>query len=253
MPEDRFGDLGPGDGRSAAERFEEEDRLRPEPDTPPRRPEAPRSGNKYAWAVGIVMLMGIGVLLLTTALPNTGAGLVGPPKGQVVPDFAAPLATGDVSCDDDDNDCAANVCQRAEECSEQAGRRPACQLRSESIFNVCQARERPLVLTFLVTEGADCEPQVDRVERMRAEFPGVSFAAVMSGEGRDEVERVARRRGWGLPVAVDRDGALQNLYGLGVCPSTVFAYEGGRVRTTELGNLTEDELRAQVRRIVGSG
>lgn len=184
MPEDRFGDLGSGERRSAAERFEEEDRLRPEPDVAPTRPEVPRSGNKYAWAVGIVMLMGIGVLLLTTALPNTGAGLRGPAKGEVVPDFAAPLATGDVSCDDDDDDCAANVCQRADECSEQAGSRPACQLRSESIFNVCEARERPMVLTFLVTEGADCEPQVDRVERMRAEFPGVSFAAVVSGEGR---------------------------------------------------------------------
>lgn len=253
MPEDRFGDLGSADRRSAAERFEEEDRLRPEPDTPPKRPEVPRTHNKYAWVAGILMLMGIGVLLLTTALPNTGAGLRGPAKGQVVPDFAAPLATGDISCDDDDDDCAANVCQRADECSEQSGSQPACRLRSESIFNVCEARERPMVLTFLVTEGADCEPQVDRVERMRAEFPGVSFAAVVSGEGRGEVERIARRRGWDMPVAVDRDGALQNLYGLGVCPSTVFAYEGGRVRTTELGNLTEDELRAQVRRIVRPG
>lgn len=249
MPEDRFGDLGEGQRRSAAERFEEEDRLRPEPDLPPRRPEVPRAGNKYAWVVGILMLMGIGVLLLTTALPNTGAGLRGPARGQVIPDFAAPLASGNVSCDDSDDNCAANVCQRAEECSEQAGSRPACELRSESIFNVCDARRRPLVLTFLVAAGADCEPQVDRVERMRSEFPGVAFATVLSGEPRSEVEQVAKRRGWGMPVAVDRDGALQNLYGLGVCPSTVFAYPGGRVRTTKLGNLTEDQLRAQVRKI----
>jgi hypothetical protein len=253
MPEDRFDDLGSGERRSAAERFEEEDRLHPEPDMAPKRPEVPRAHNKYAWVVGIVMVMGIGVLLMTTALPNTGAGLRGPAKGEVVPDFAAALATGDVSCDDDEDSCAANVCQSADECSEQSGSQPACQLRSESIFNVCEARERPMVLTFLVTEGADCEPQVDRVERMRSEFPGVSFAAVVSGEGRGEVERIARRRGWGMPVAVDPDGALQNLYGLGVCPSTVFAYEGGKVRTTELGNLTEDQLRAQVRRIVRSG
>jgi len=158
-----------------------------------------------------------------------------------------------VSCEGSDDNCAANICQRADECNDQAGSVPACDLRSESIFNVCEARERPLVLTFLVTEGADCEPQVDRVERMRAEFPGVSFAAVVSGEGRSEVERIARRRGWGMPVAVDRDGALQNLYGLGVCPSTVFAYEGGETRTTKLGNLTEDELRAQVRQIIRPG
>ena len=81
-PDDSFGDLGPDQPpqkkKSAAERFEEEDRLRPEPDMP--KPAEPRRGtNKYAWVVGIAMLMGICVLLLTTALPNTGAGLEGPP------------------------------------------------------------------------------------------------------------------------------------------------------------------------------
>jgi len=263
MPEDRFGDLGPGeqrppgerggDRRSAAERLEEEDRLRPEPDMPPQRPEVPRAGNKYMWVVGIVLVMGIGVLLLTTAIPNRGAALRGPPEGRVVPDFAAPLATGDISCDDSDDNCAANICQSEDRCNEQSGTVPACSLRSESIFNVCEARERPLVLTFLVTRGTDCEPQVDRVERMRDEFPQVAFAAVMSGEDRSEVERIARNRGWDLPVAVDRDGALQNLYGLGVCPSTVFAYAGGKVMTTKLGNLTEDQLRAQVRRVLRRG
>ena len=157
MAEDRFGDLGSDqapnpDGRSAAERFEEEDRLRPEPDMPPpRRPEVPRTGNKYAWVVGIVMLMGIGVLLLTTALPNTGAGLRGPARGETVPDFADPLATS--SSDGD-----ANVRQVGGGGSDSAGAQPACAIRGEGIFNICQARSRPLVLTFLVTQGADCEP-----------------------------------------------------------------------------------------------
>ena len=247
MAEDRFGDLGPGAGgekRSAAERFEEEDRLRPEPDMPQKRPEVPRAGNKYAWVVGIVMLMGIAVLLFTTALPNTGAGLKGPPRGEVLPDFAAPLATAGAEGD-------ANVCQRTSECDpEGSGPIPACQVRSETVFNVCQARRRPLVLTFLVTRGADCEPQVDRVERIREEFPQVAFAAVVSGEDHDEVEQIVRRRGWGMPVAVDRDGVLQNLYGLGVCPSTVFARAGGEVRATALGNRTEDQLRVQIRRLL---
>lgn len=246
--EDRFGDLGhesrpPNpNGRSAAERLEEEDRLRPEPDMPPRRPEVPRTGNKYAWVVGIVLLMGIGVLLLTTALPNTGAGLRGPARGEPVPDFAAPLATSNSEGD-------ANVRQAGGRGSDSAGSQPACAIRGDGIFNICDARSRPLVLTFLVTEGADCEPQVDRVERMRADFPDVEFAAVVSGAERDDIERIVENRGWELPVAVDRDGAVVNLYGVGVCPSTVFAHAGGAVRTTKLGNLTEDQLRAQVERL----
>ena len=48
---------------------------------------------------------------------------------------------------------------------------PACEVRAEDVVNVCELRRRPTVLTFLVTRGADCEPQVDRVERIRREFP----------------------------------------------------------------------------------
>jgi peroxiredoxin len=244
MPDDRFGDLGDGRRRSAAERFEEEDRRNPEPDHPRRKPEVPRPGNKYAWVVGIVMVMGIGVLLLTTSLPNSGEGLRGPDVGRVAPDFAAPSATGNAADDDD-----ANVRQRTGG-NAAAGPVPACEVVSEEVVNVCELRRKPLVMTFLVTRGADCEPQIDRVERIRAEFPQVEFAAVVSGNGREEVEQIVRRRDWRLPVAVDHDGAVVNLYGVGVCPTTVFSAPGGKVRRVELGNLTEDQLRAYVRALL---
>jgi peroxiredoxin len=246
MPEDRFGDLGGGpdepDRRSAAERFEEQDRINPEPDAPERRPEVPRPGNRYAWLVGIVMLMGVSVLFVTSSLPNSGEGLRGPQVGRTLPDFAAPSATGDL-------EGVANVRQRTGG-SDSAGKNPACELVSADVVNVCELRKRPLVLTFLVTRGADCEPQVDRIERMRGDFQQVNFAAVVSGNDRDDVGDIVRRRGWDLPVAVDEDGAVVNLYGVGVCPTTVFSTPGGKVRRVELGNLTEDGLRARIRALL---
>ena len=245
MPEDRFGDLGGGgepDRRSAAERFEEQDRINPEPDAPQRRPEVPRPGNRYAWVVGIVMLMAVSVLFITTSLPNSGEGLRGPALGRLLPDFAAPSATGDLSG-------VANVRQRRGG-SDAAGKSPACELISDDVVNVCELRKKPLVLTFLVTRGADCEPQVDRVERMRDDFGAVNFAAVVSGNDREEVGEIVERRGWDMPVGVDEDGAVVNLYGVGVCPTTVFSTPDGKVRRVELGNLTEDELRKRIRTLV---
>jgi hypothetical protein len=234
----------------SAQTFEEDGAGR-QPDIARRPPEPPRTGNKYAWAVAIVMVMCLGVLLLTTTLPNTGSRPRGLAPDKVPPAFAAPLATGRVDCDADAKGCKANVCQRRRECNGSiGGSTPACELRSESVFNVCVAREKPLVLTFLSTRGADCEPQVDRVERMRREFPGVGFAAVFGGEDRADVEQIVRRRGWHLPVAFDKDGAVLDLYGVGVCPTTVLSYAGGKVRTTKLGNLTEEQLRAEVRGLV---
>jgi hypothetical protein len=230
---DRFEDLSPG------ERLAERDRTHPEP---VRRPEVPRPGNKYAWLVGILMLMGLAVLLFAQTLPNKGKGLKGPEPGQRLPAFAAPLATGDKEGD-------ANVCQK-EPCHENAGRIPACQLKGSGIVTVCPAERGARVMTFVVTRGTDCEPQVDRVERITREFPDVRFVTVLSGDTKDEARNLARARRWRQPVAVDEDGSLVNLYGVGVCPITVFA-RNGRVRATNVGNLTEAELRRKTRRLLG--
>ena len=232
-PDDRLDDLSVGD------RLAERDRTHPEP---VERPPVPRPSNKYAWAVGIVALMGLGVLLFAQTLPNEGEGLRGPKPGSRLMAFAAPDALGDLEGD-------ANVCQKAP-CPEQSGAEPACELISEDVVNSCTLTERPLVLTFIFDRGADCYPQVDRAERVRDELPGVQFAAVFfSRKERDEIRRLVRSRRWRQPVAVDEDGAVANLYGVGGCPTTIFVRAGGRVERTRLGNLTEDELRRGVERL----
>jgi hypothetical protein len=231
--EDRFEDL------SVGERLAERDRTHPEP---VRRPEVPRPGNKYAWAVGILALMGLGVLLFAETLPNQGKGLRGPEVGQRLPAFAAPAAAGDKGGD-------ANVCQK-EPCNKNAGPVPACAVKGSGIVTVCPTERGARVMTFVVTRGTDCEPQVDRVERIAGDFPGVRFVTVLSGDSKDEARNLAKARGWREPVAVDEDGSLVNLYGVGVCPITVFARDG-RVRATNVGNLTEEQLRLRTRRLLG--
>jgi hypothetical protein len=235
VKEDRFDDLTTG------EKLAERDRTHPEPVKPP---EVPRPGNKYAWLVGILMLMGLGILLFAQTLPNRGEGLEGPEPGTTLKAFAAPSALGSLEGD-------ANVCQRAP-CPEQAGERPACELTSEEVVNLCELRERPLVLTFIFDRGADCYPQVDRAERVRADVDGVNFATLFfTRKERDEVRRLVEARRWRQPVAVDQDGAVANLYGVGGCPTTVFARAGGKVVDTKLGNLTEEQLRRRAERLVG--
>ena len=61
--DDRFEDL------SAGERLAERDRTHPEP---AQRPEVPRPRNKYAWLVGILMVMGLGVLLFAQTTVRSG-------------------------------------------------------------------------------------------------------------------------------------------------------------------------------------
>jgi hypothetical protein len=236
VSDDRFDDLG-----TPGERLAERDRTHPEPVRPP---EVPRPGNKYAWLVGILALMGLSVLLFANTLPNTGKGINGPEPGTRLKAFASPSALGDV-------EGQPNVCQRKRDCNETNGPIPACEVRIPGVVNLCELRTRPLVLTFVFDRGADCLPQVDRTERVRDDLPGVNFATVFfSHKDRDELRRIVQGRGWRQPVATD-DGAIVNVYGVGGCPTTVFARAGGEVAATKLGNLTEDELRRTAQRLVG--
>ena len=245
MSDDRFEDLGsnggPRDARAVGDELAERDRTHPEPVRPP---EVPRAGNKYAWLVGILAFMALSVILFTTTLPNTGRGINGPEPGTRLKAFASPSALGDVEGDP-------NVCQRKSECNDTTGPIPACEVRAAGVVNLCDLRKKPLVLTFVFDRGADCLPQVDRTERVRKDLPGVNFATVFfSSKKREELRRIVTGRGWRQPVATD-DKAIVNLYGVGGCPTTVFARPGGRVLATKLGNLTEDQVRSEAERLEG--
>ena len=146
-----------------------------------------------------------------------------------MPPFAAPLATGPVDGD-------VNVARRSGQGA--AGARPACRVRGAGILNVCALWERgPVVLAFLATRGARCTRELDTLDRIRAEHPGVQFAAVSIRGDRRELRALVRRHRWGLPVGWDRDGVLANLYGVAVCPQLTYALPGGRVTATSIGEI----------------
>jgi hypothetical protein len=234
VSEDRFEDLSTGD------KLARRDETHPEPVKPP---EVPRPGNKYAWLVGILMFMGLGVLLFAQTLPNSGEALFGLKRGDRLPDFAVPLVTSALEGD-------ANVCQE-KPCPEGSGDRPACDLTSDEVLNICELRREPLVLTFIFDRGADCYPQVDRIERVRDDMNGVRFATVyFSRKERSELRHLVEARGWSQPVGIDQDGEVSNRYGVGVCPTTMFVREGGVVLETKLGNLTEDQIRRNAERLL---
>jgi hypothetical protein len=130
------------------------------------------------------------------------------------------------------------------------GQTLACNVHVASALNGCDLRKRPSVIVFAGTRGANCLPGFDRIERVRAAFPQVNFAGILIKMDRDGAAKTVAKGGWRFPVAFDRDGQLTNVYGLGVCPATVFARKGGRVVTTKLGKITDAQLRATIRRIL---
>jgi hypothetical protein len=235
VPDDRFADLGPEGGepkkKSAAERFAELDERSPEPE-PRKPPPSARPGGRYGWVVGVAFMIVV-IVAGANALRNSGEGYRGVPAGELLPPFAAPLAIG--GPDDKDVNIAPD---------------DACDVRGAGVFNICDLRkEKPIALTFVANATQGCEDQLDRVERIRREFPGVAFVGVISKRERRDVEEIVRAHGWNFPVVVDRDLALFNLYGIGDCPTTIFSRRGGKATRSVRGKLDGARFRRELREI----
>jgi hypothetical protein len=246
---DRFADLGPGEeaGRpgdeaappgdecpprkSAAQRLQEMDEREPEPR--PREPRGlPRPAGRYGWVVGIAFIVVV-IVAGANALRNSGEGYRGVPAGELLPPFAAPLAVGGP----DENDVNLSPSD-------------ACDVRGPGVFNLCDVRSRrAIALTFVANASRGCEDQLDRVQAIRREFPTIEFVGVISRRDGDQAEKLARSHGWQFPVIYDRDAGLFNNYGIGDCPTTVFARKGGVVNRSVRGNLGVTRLRRELTEI----
>lgn len=231
-PEDRFGDLGGPPKKSAAERFEELDER--EPEKPERKAGPARPSSVYSWVVGVVFLI-VAILVGLNTIPNEGEGVNGPDKGKPIPVFAAPSATGRLDGD-------SNIKQTAAD--QTPNNTPACAVKQPDVVNLCDYRgKKPIVLTMIFLTAANCEPQMDRIEALRAKFPDVAFVGVVSGEERKRVAKLVAERGWDFPIAVDRDGAVTNLFRIGGCPTTIVTDTGGRVKHSLRAEVDEARLR----------
>jgi hypothetical protein len=234
VPDDRFADLGGGeprqDKRSAAERFEELDERSPEPQPRPAPP--PRRG-RYTWVVGIAFVLAI-IVAGANLLGKEGAGYRGVPVGKRLAPFAAPLATSE-----HDNDV--NMLKTAS-----GGVPGACDVHLSGVVNLCDLSRRPLVITFVANGGAGCGAQLDRVERVYRSFPSVTFLGVVSRKSLHDAKAMVKENHWTFPVALDRDGQLLNLYGIGDCPTTVFSKKGGISAGSLRPGLSAGRLRAAV-------
>jgi hypothetical protein len=249
VTEDRFGDLGPSGGerdreQSPAQRLAALDELdlAQERESKPAGPP-PRPAGRYMWVVGVAFLIVV-IVAGVNALRHSGGSLRGPAVGTPLPQFAAPLAGSSLDGD-------ANVKQRAGQ-SNQLGAEPACQVHLAGSITSCTLSRKPLVLSVIVPGAKKCEGQLDLFQRMAAAHPRAQFAAVVSGGSHAKVAALVRRHGWTFPVAVDRDLSVFNLYRVAVCPTTVFAFKGGRVQSTSIRPLSEARVVAGLRAIGGA-
>jgi peroxiredoxin len=180
-------------------------------------------------------------------LSNEGAGVQGLDDWRPLPRFAAPAATSGI-----DRDANVNQDDRA---ADGDRRTPACEVPGSrtAVIRICDYSDAPLVLVAWFTRGCGtCERQLDTVEDVRGRFPGVRFLGLDIADSLGHARREVLENGWRFPMALDRDGAVSALYGIGVGPTTVFAYPGGLTMRTVFGELDADELTTRIERLLRS-
>jgi thiol-disulfide isomerase/thioredoxin len=163
-----------------------------------------------------------------------------------VPD-ARSGAAGDANIAQDDCDAARIPCPSG------SMRTPACQVSVPGAIRVCDLFDKPLVLSFWFTRGGDCENQEDVFERAYRRYRDeVNFLAVDVRDSTSEVQKLIRDHHWTHPVGLDRDGALSNLFRVGGCPTFVYAYPGGIMHTTSIGQLDDQQFFAKVEDLIAA-
>jgi peroxiredoxin len=206
------------------------------PPVPP--PARPVGAFRYGWVVGLAFLVVIALVTINT-LRTPGVGSKGLKEGEPLPPFAMPLALSDLDGD-------ANIADQPNQ--EQRGKHPACTQRGRKILNSCElAEHRPLVLAFFASRaGSGCARELDRLDRARRRHPDIQFAAVAIRGDRSDLRTQIRNRGWRFPVGYDRDGAVSTLYRIVVCPTVIFAKQGGITLRTTVGELDDRELEREL-------
>jgi hypothetical protein len=119
-------------------------------------------------------------------------------------------------------------------------------VRGPDILNVCELAEGgPFVLAFVFDPVERCREQIPVLERVAARHLDVKFRIVAVRAD----AAAARGLRSSLPVGYDHDGAVANKYAVVVCPTITYVARGGRVRGSTVGEQSESELEAWVRRL----
>ena len=103
------------------------------------------------------------------------------------------------------------------------------------------------MLSFWFTRGGDCEDQEDVFEHAYRRYKDrVNFLSIDVRDSDSEVKKLIAEHHWTHPVGLDRDGALSNLYRVGGCPTFVYAFPGGILHATSIGQLNDQQFFAHV-------
>ncbi len=202
--------------------------------------------------VGIAFVLLVGYATLNTIRTSDEGGLLGAEEGErgrALPEFAVPDVASGVEADanvfQDDCESSENPCPEP--------RTPACEIDATDAIRVCDMFDKPLAISFWFTGGADCLDQQDAFDRAAERYRGqMNFLSINVRDDLSDVQDVVAERGWDVPVGWDRDGAVSNIYRVGLCPTMALAFPGGVLDDAVIGteSFTDQALDEELQKLI---
>jgi len=112
--------------------------------------------------------------------------------------------------------------------------------------------DKMIVLTFWTTWNSAAQDQLVILESYYQEIKDsedVVLITINNQEDKNVVSNFIRRGEYILPVLLDEDGAVGELYGIGVLPATYFINQERKVKEVYIGILNKEEIRDKVGRL----
>lgn len=226
--------------------------------TPPRRPgeeapegEKPKPGARYPLFVGLAFVILVAYATYNTIQTDDG-GLLGAQdaeRGKALPEFAVPDVRsgleGDANIFQDNCETSENPCPEP--------RTPACQIMEADAIRVCDLFDKPLAISFWFTGGADCLAEQDAFDAAAGRFENqINFLSVNVRDDIGAVRDIIEERGWDVTVGSDADGAVSNIYRVGLCPTLALAFPGGVLDDALIGTeaFEEESLDAALEKLL---
>ena len=204
--------------------------------SPPPPASGFRPGARYSLFVGLAFVGIIAVAAINGFNTDEGT-LLGtePVRGEPLAEFAVPDIEGGL---DLDANIAQDDCATSENpCPEADRRTPACEIDPKDAIRVCDLFDRPLAISFWFTNPSACVDTQDEIYELASRYRGeVNFLSIAVRGAREDVEAIVDERGWDVPVGWDRDGAVSNVYRVGVCPTVGIARTGGIFEEVLIGD-----------------
>jgi peroxiredoxin len=133
----------------------------------------------------------------------------------------------------------------------------ALQAMDGKTYRLSELAGRPVLINYWTTWCIPCKAELPILEKLHQEYQQKGMAIIsvnaIDQDSTDKVQGIIDQFSMTFPVLLDQGGQFAGLYQAIFFPTTVMVDANGVIREINLGDSTEEELRASLEKLLAGG